>query len=83
MMKTYGAAAWQGGIQDGKGAISTRSGALKEYWIVISCACGAKIARSIPATILRSLSSRHTRNHEDKHSDRVVSPRARAIREIA
>lgn len=31
MMKTYGAAAWQGGIKDGKGAISTRSGALKEY----------------------------------------------------
>jgi len=30
-MKTYGAAAWQGGIKDGKGAISTRSGALKEY----------------------------------------------------
>jgi organic hydroperoxide reductase OsmC/OhrA len=30
MMKTYGAAAWQGGIKDGKGAISTRSGALKE-----------------------------------------------------
>src|SRR5438094_9818972 len=31
MMKTYGAAAWQGGIKDGKGAISTKSGALKEY----------------------------------------------------
>jgi len=30
-MKTYGVAAWQGGIKDGKGAISTRSGALKEY----------------------------------------------------
>jgi osmotically inducible protein OsmC len=30
-MKTYGAATWQGGIKDGKGAISTRSGALKEY----------------------------------------------------
>ena len=30
-MKTYGTAAWQGGIRDGKGAISTRSGALKEY----------------------------------------------------
>lgn len=30
-MKTYGAAVWQGGIKDGKGAISTRSGALKEY----------------------------------------------------
>ena len=27
-MKTYGVAAWQGGIKDGKGAISTRSGAL-------------------------------------------------------
>src|SRR5207249_6289730 len=31
MMKTYGAGAWQGGSKDGKGAISTRSGALKEY----------------------------------------------------
>ena len=30
-MKTYGAATWQGGIRDGKGAISTRSGALKEH----------------------------------------------------
>ena len=30
-MKTSGTAAWQGGIKDGKGAISTRSGALKEY----------------------------------------------------
>src|SRR5207249_12204746 len=31
MMKTYGAGAWQGGSKDGKGAISTKSGALKEY----------------------------------------------------
>src|SRR5437899_12035043 len=31
MVKTCGAAGWQGGIKDGKGAISTRSGALKEY----------------------------------------------------
>lgn len=30
-MQTYGSAAWQGGIKDGKGAISTKSGALKEY----------------------------------------------------
>jgi osmotically inducible protein OsmC len=30
-MKTYGSAVWQGGIKDGKGAISTRSGALKDY----------------------------------------------------
>ena len=30
-MKTNGSAIWQGGIKDGKGAISTRSGALKEY----------------------------------------------------
>src|SRR5205807_5649301 len=30
-MKTHGSAAWQGGIKDGKGAISTRSGALSEY----------------------------------------------------
>jgi lipoyl-dependent peroxiredoxin len=30
-MKTYGTAAWKGGIKDGKGAISTQSGALKEY----------------------------------------------------
>jgi osmotically inducible protein OsmC len=30
-MKTNGSAVWQGGIKDGKGAISTRSGALQEY----------------------------------------------------
>src|SRR5207244_7907348 len=30
-MKTHGSATWQGGIKDGKGAISTRSGALKDY----------------------------------------------------
>ena len=30
-MKTYGTAAWKGGIKDGKGALSTQSGALKEY----------------------------------------------------
>jgi len=30
-MKTRGSAVWQGGIKDGKGAISTKSGALKEY----------------------------------------------------
>jgi osmotically inducible protein OsmC len=30
-MKTHGSAAWRGGIKDGKGAISTQSGALKEY----------------------------------------------------
>lgn len=30
-MKTHGSAVWQGGIKDGKGAISTQSGALKEY----------------------------------------------------
>jgi osmotically inducible protein OsmC len=30
-MKTQGSAVWQGGIKDGKGAISTRSGALKDY----------------------------------------------------
>jgi osmotically inducible protein OsmC len=30
-MKTSGSAIWQGGIKDGKGAISTQSGALKEY----------------------------------------------------
>ena len=29
-MKTHGSAVWQGGIKDGKGAISTKSGALKE-----------------------------------------------------
>ena len=28
-MKTSGSAAWKGGIKDGKGAISTKSGALK------------------------------------------------------
>ncbi|MDG3004035.1 OsmC family protein [Paludisphaera mucosa] len=30
-MKTHGSAVWRGGIKDGKGAISTRSGALQEY----------------------------------------------------
>jgi lipoyl-dependent peroxiredoxin len=31
MTATYGSARWQGGIKDGKGAISTKSGALKDY----------------------------------------------------
>jgi osmotically inducible protein OsmC len=30
-MNTHGSAVWQGGIKDGKGAISTKSGALKDY----------------------------------------------------
>jgi osmotically inducible protein OsmC len=30
-MKTSGSAQWQGGIKDGKGAISTKSGALSAY----------------------------------------------------
>jgi len=30
-MKTHGSAVWQGGIKDGKGAIFTQSGALKDY----------------------------------------------------
>jgi len=30
-MNTYGSAVWSGGIKDGKGAISTKSGALKDY----------------------------------------------------
>jgi lipoyl-dependent peroxiredoxin len=30
-MKTFGSAAWQGGLRDGKGEISTRSGALNAY----------------------------------------------------
>jgi osmotically inducible protein OsmC len=30
-IKRKGSAAWQGGIKDGKGAISTESGALKDY----------------------------------------------------
>lgn len=30
-MVTYGHAQWKGGLKDGKGAISTKSGALKEY----------------------------------------------------
>jgi lipoyl-dependent peroxiredoxin len=30
-MSTYGSAAWSGGIKDGKGAISTKSGALSDY----------------------------------------------------
>jgi osmotically inducible protein OsmC len=31
MSTTYGSAVWSGGIKDGKGSISTKSGALKEY----------------------------------------------------
>ena len=30
-MSTYGSAVWSGGIKDGKGAISTKSGALRDY----------------------------------------------------
>ncbi|UDL94338.1 OsmC family protein [Lichenihabitans sp. PAMC28606] len=30
-MKTQGSAVWQGGLKDGKGAISTKSGALAHY----------------------------------------------------
>ncbi len=30
-MSTYGSAVWSGGLKDGKGAISTKSGALKQY----------------------------------------------------
>jgi osmotically inducible protein OsmC len=30
-MKTQGSAVWQGGIKDGKGSISTKSGALQAY----------------------------------------------------
>jgi osmotically inducible protein OsmC len=30
-MTTYGTAVWKGGLKDGKGAITTKSGALKEY----------------------------------------------------
>ena len=30
-MKTHGSAVWSGGIKDGKGAISTQSGAMKDY----------------------------------------------------
>jgi len=30
-MTTYGTAKWQGGLKDGKGALSTKSGALSEY----------------------------------------------------
>lgn len=29
-MSTHGSAKWQGGIKDGKGAISTKSGALDD-----------------------------------------------------
>src|SRR6202162_2128215 len=31
MSTTYGSAVWSGGIKDGKGSISTESGALKAY----------------------------------------------------
>src|SRR5215469_8551696 len=30
-MTTFGTAVWHGGLKDGKGAISTKSGALKDY----------------------------------------------------
>ena len=30
-MATFGTAKWQGGLKDGKGALSTKSGALNEY----------------------------------------------------
>ena len=30
-MTTFGTAKWQGGLKDGKGAISTKSGALSDY----------------------------------------------------
>ena len=30
-MKTHGSASWKGGLKDGTGSISTRSGALKTY----------------------------------------------------
>jgi lipoyl-dependent peroxiredoxin len=30
-MSTFGTAKWQGGLKDGKGAISTKSGALSDY----------------------------------------------------
>jgi lipoyl-dependent peroxiredoxin len=30
-MKNFGTAVWRGGLKDGKGAISTQSGALKDY----------------------------------------------------
>jgi osmotically inducible protein OsmC len=30
-MTTFGTAKWQGGLKDGKGAISTKSGAMNEY----------------------------------------------------
>ena len=30
-MKAHGSAVWSGGLQDGRGAISTHSGALKDY----------------------------------------------------
>ncbi len=30
-MSTFGKAVWSGGLKDGKGAISTKSGALKDY----------------------------------------------------
>jgi hypothetical protein len=33
-MQTHGSAVWHGGIKDGKGAISTKSGALKQRLLV-------------------------------------------------
>ena len=36
-MKTSGSAVWQGGLKDGRGAISTKSGALKDYPYGFAC----------------------------------------------
>jgi len=42
MTTTSGSAKWQGGIKDGKGAISTKSGALKGYPYVFASRVGGK-----------------------------------------
>ena len=54
-MKTHGSAVWQGGIKDGKGAISTKSGALKAYPYGFGAA-----SRASPAPIPKSSSARRT-----------------------
>jgi len=48
-MRTHGTAVWQGGIKDGKGAISTKSGALKDYpYFSSRCAAKPEISETKP-----------------------------------
>jgi hypothetical protein len=49
MTTTFGSVKWQGGIKDGKGRISTKSGALNDYPMglpAVSRASRARIQRN-------------------------------------